>query len=195
MTLTISVELIGILARRGRIEMIRTLKAFPDKDFTINELARTAGVPTMTAWRATKELKKVGFVKTRKVGNATSVCITDDHEKLRTLRLVPETDPQRAAAILFAKKLGQYSWIEECRLYGNIGRGEHAPGEDVDIAVVYSDDAITVDEARAQAAVLAAEIKSESNVSVVPLFISGKEMARRGGLAAELRDREVILRR
>lgn len=61
--------------------------------------------------------------------------------------------------------------------------------------MVYSDDAITVDEARAQAAVLAAEIKSESNVSVVPLFISGKEMARRGGLAAELRDREVILRR
>lgn len=107
--MTISVELIGILAKRGRIEMIRTLKAFPDKDFTINELARTAGVPTMTAWRATKELKKVGFVKTRKVGNATSVCITDDHEKLRTLRLVPETDPQRAAAILFAKKLGQYS--------------------------------------------------------------------------------------
>lgn len=193
--MTISVELIGILAKRGRIEMIRTLKAFPDKDFTINELARTAGVPTMTAWRATKELKKAGFVKTRKVGNATSVCITDDREKLRTLRLVPETDPQRAAAILFARKLGQYSWIEECRLFGNIGRGEHAPGEDVDVAVIYSDDAITIDEARAQAAVLAAEIKNESNVSVVPLFISGKEMARRGGLAAELRDREVILRR
>jgi hypothetical protein len=30
---------------------------------------------------------------------------------------------------------------------------------------------------------------------VIPLCISSKEMARRGGLATELRDKEVILRR
>ena len=191
----ISAELIGILAKKGRIELIRTLKAFPDRDFTINELAKVSGVPTMTTWRAVKELKKHGFVKTRKVGNAVSVAITDDREKLRTVRLVPETDPQRSAAILFARRLGQNEWVDECRLFGNIGRGEHAPGDDVDVAVIYSDTSLSADQAKEKAIEFAAQVKSETNVSVVPLCISSKDMSRRGGLATELRDKEIIFRR
>lgn len=191
----ISSELIGILAKKGRIELIRALKAFPDRHFTINELARTSDVPTMTTWRAVKDLQKSGFVKTRKVGNAISVRITDDRDKLRTIRLVPETDPQRSAAVLFAKRLGQNQWVEECRLFGNIGRGEHAPGDDVDVAVIYSEANMTAEQARETAAEFAALVKSETNVSVVPLCISSKEMSRRGGLATELRDKEVIFRR
>jgi len=191
----ISAELIGILAKRGRIDLIRTLRAFPDRDFTINELAKASGIPTMTTWRAVKELKKSGFVKTRKVGNAISVSVTEDSEKLRTIRLVPETDPQRSAAILFAKRLGQNEWVQECRLFGNIGRGEHAPGDDVDVAVIYSDADMAAELAREEAMESAAQIRSETNVSVVPLCISSKEMSRRGGLATELRDKEVIFRR
>lgn len=191
----ISAELIVILAKKGRIELIRTLRAFPERHFTINELAKTSGVPTMTAWRGINELKKTGFVKTRKVGNAVSITITDDRERLRTIRLVPETDPQRSAAVLFANRLAQNDWVEECRLFGSIGRGEHAPGEDVDVAVVFSDGAINAERAHEQAISLAAQVKSETNISVVPLCISSKDMARRGGLATELRDKEVILRR
>ncbi len=191
----ISAELIGILAKKGRIELIRTLKAFPDRDFTINELAKVSGVPTMTTWRAVKELKKHGFVKTRKIGNAVSVAITDDREKLRTVRLVPETDPQRSAAILFARRLGQNEWVDECRLFGNIGRGEHAPGDDVDVAVIYADTSLSADQAKEKAGEFAAQVKSETNVSVVPLCISSKDMSRRGGLATELRDKEIIFRR
>ncbi len=191
----ISAEIIGILAKKGRIELIRTLKAFPDRDFTINELAKASGVPTMTAWRAVKELKKFGFVRTRKVGNAVSVAITEDREKLRTTRLVPETDPQRSAALLFARRLGQNAWVEECRLFGNIGRGEHAPGDDVDVAVIYSDTEMAAEHVKEKAAESAAQIRSETNVSVVPFCISGKEMSRKGGLASELRDKEVIFRR
>ncbi len=191
----ISAELIGILAKKGRIELIRTLKAFPDRDFTINELAKVSGVPTMTTWRAVKELKKHGFVKTRKIGNAVSVAITDDREKLRTVRLVPETDPQRSAAILFARRLGQNEWVDECRLFGNIGRGEHALGDDVDVAVIYADTSLSADQAKEKAGEFAAQVKSETNVSVVPLCISSKDMSRRGGLATELRDKEIIFRR
>jgi predicted nucleotidyltransferase len=191
----ISAELIGILAKRGRIDVIRTLKAFPERDFTINELAKAAKVPTMTTWRAIKELKKAGFIKTRKIGNAISVTFTDDRDRIRTLRLVPETDPQRSAALTFARRLGLYDWVEECRLFGNIGRGEHAPGDDVDIAVVFSDDSIDEEQARKHASSVAEELKLETNVSIVPLCISSKDMARRGGLAAELRDKEVILRK
>lgn len=191
----LSAELIGALAKRGRIEIIRTLKAFPEREFTINELAKTSGVATMTAWRATKELKKTGIVVTKKVGNAVSVTITRDRDRLRILRLIPETDPQRTAALAFSRRLGENGWVEECRLFGSIGKGEHDPGDDVDVAVVYTDGAVSAEEASALASALAGQIRSETNVNVVPLCISSKEMAKRGGLAAELRDKEVILKR
>jgi len=191
----LSVDFLKILAKRGRVEVIRTLKAYSDRDFTINELAKAAKIPTMTAWRAVKDLKKVGLVRTRKVGNATSVSITDDRDRLRTLRLIPETDPQRMAARLFGGKLAENGWLEECKLFGTVGRGEHSPGEEVDVAVVYDDSKVTEADAKEASASVAGSLKSETNVTIVPLCIAQKDMARRGGLGSELRDKESIWRR
>jgi len=191
----LSVDFLKILARKGRVDVIRTLKAYSDRDFTINELAKAAKVPTMTAWRAVKDLKKAGLVRTRKVGNATSVSITDDKDRLRTLRLIPETDPQRMAARLFAGRLAENGWLEECKLFGTVGRGEHAPGEEVDVAVVYDDAKATEAEAKEATATVAIALKAETNVTIVPLCIPQRDMVRRGGLGSELRDKESIWRR
>jgi predicted nucleotidyltransferase/DNA-binding HxlR family transcriptional regulator len=191
----LSAELIEILARKGRIEVIRTLKAFPDRDFTINELARVSKVPTMTTWRSVKHLKQAGLVKMRKFGNSIAVSLTEDKEKLRALRLVPDTDPQRTAAKVFARKLSELAWSSEFRLFGSIGRGEHSPGEEVDVAVIYDEDLVSEADAKSEATRVAKDIQGETNVMIVPLCIPKREMSRKGGLAAELRDREVIWRR
>lgn len=181
-----------ILARKGRIDVIRTLKSFPDRDFTINELARTAKLPVMTTWRAVKELKKLGVVRTRKIGNSTSVTITEDRERLRTLKLVPDTDPQRAAARRYAEMLGREPWMNEARLFGSIGRGEHAPGDEVDIAVIFDDSLISEQGAKEKASEAANYLKEDTNVTIVPLCVALKDMNRKGGLASELRDKESI---
>jgi len=191
----LSAELITILAKKGRIDIIRTLKAFPGRDFTINELAKVSKVPTMTAWRAVKDLKKSGLAKTRRFGNAISVSITEDRERLRSLRLVPDTDPQRSAAKLFAAKLSENPWTSEFRLFGSIGRGEHSPGEEVDVAVIFDEGRISEAEAKSEAGRAADSIREETNVTIIPLCIAQKDMSRKGGLAAELRDREVIWKR
>ncbi len=188
----LSKEVLSTLAKSGRIDLIRTLKAYPDRDFTVNGLARTARVPTMTTWRAVRELKKAGLVKTRKIGNAISVRITDDRERLRIVRMIPGTDPQRGAALDFASRLGETPWLRECRLFGSIGRGEHSPGEEVDVAVVYDDQAVSESEAKEAASALAKTVMAETNVTIVPFTIALKEMGRKGGLASELRDKEVI---
>ncbi len=184
--------LLVILARRGRIDIVRTLKSFPDRDFSINELARVSGVPTMTTWRAVNELRKAKVAKVRKVGNVHSVRITSDASKLKMLRLVEDTDPQKASARRFAQEISEYDWAAECRLFGSIGRGEHIPGEEVDIAVVYDEKVVTEEAVRDAAAQLSQRLHRDTNVTVVPLCVSTKEMARRGGLAAELRDKEII---
>ena len=188
----ISRDILLILAKKGRVETIRTLKAFPDNDFSINELAKVAKLPTMTAWRSVRDLKTAGFVKTRKVGNSVSVRISDDKEKQRILRLIPETDPQRAAADQFARLLAVNNWLRECRLFGSIGRGEHSPGEEVDVAVVFDDGIITDAEAKTASSDVAERIKKETNVTIAPLLVPDRDMSRRGGIASELRDKEVI---
>ena len=191
----ISRELLGVLARRGRIEIIRTLKSFPERDFTVNELARSAGVPVMTTSRAVQELRKVGMVKTRKIGNSLAVKLVEDKDRLRMLRMIAGTDPQRNAATLYSRRLGGHDWLLECRLFGTIGRGDHVPGEEVDIAVVYDSGMAGEDEAKGIAESLAEDVHGETNVKVVPFCISDKDMGRRGGLAVELRDKEVIWKR
>jgi predicted nucleotidyltransferase len=191
----LSAELISTLAKKGRIDIIRTLKAFPERDFTINELAKVSKVPTMTTWRSVKDLKRAGIVRTRRFGNAISVSMTEDREKLRTLKLVPDTDPQRSAARLFATRLSQLTWTTEFRLFGSIGRGEHSPGEEVDVAIVYDDGSVSEADAKLEANRAADEVRSETNVTIMPLCIAQKEMSRKGGLAAELRDKEVIWKR
>ena len=188
----LSLEVLSVLARRGRVDLIRALRAFPNQDFTINELARKSGLPPMTAWRATKELKGIGLLKTRKAGNALMVSLTDEKDWLRILRLIPETDPHRMAAIAFSKDLAESEWLEECRLFGTVARGEHSPGEEVDVAVVYRDTLISEQEARTQAARLAERIKQDTNITIVPLCLPQREMSRKGGLASELRDKEVL---
>jgi len=188
----ISREVLKVLAKKGRIEVIRALKAFPDNDFSINELARSSKVPVMTAWRAVKDLKGTGFVRTRKVGNSISVRLTEDRDRLRLLRMIPETDPQRAAAEQFSRTLGANDWLVECRLFGSIGRGEHAPGEEVDVAVVYDDAAISEPDARAAAGNAAERIRIETNISIAPLVVAKRDMTKKGGLASELRDKEVV---
>jgi predicted nucleotidyltransferase/DNA-binding HxlR family transcriptional regulator len=191
----ISHEVLTILAKRGRVEIIRTLKSYPGRDFTINELARTARVPTMTAWRTVRDLKKSGFVRSRKVGKSFIVSITEDRDKLRVLRLIPDTDPQRVAAMTYARMLSEYDWVSECRLFGSIGRGEHSPGDEVDVAVIFREDRISEDEARSGARSLADTLKADTNITIVPLCVPTKEMSRKGGLAAELRDKEIVYRR
>jgi predicted nucleotidyltransferase len=185
-------ELLVILARRGRIDIVRTLKSFPDRDFSINELARASGVPTMTTWRAVNELKGAKVIKVRKIGNVRSVRITSDGSKLKMLRLVEETDPQKASARMFAHQISKNDWATECRLFGSIGRGEHIPGEEVDIAVVYDERLATEETVKEVVAQVARRLHEETNVTVVPLCVSMKDMARRGGLAAELRDKETV---
>ncbi|UCE44910.1 MAG: nucleotidyltransferase domain-containing protein [Methanobacteriota archaeon] len=184
--------ILRMLARSGRVDIIRTLKSFPDRDFSINELAKTSGVPTMTTWRAVNELKAAKIVRVKKVGNVRSVRISSDTGVLRMLRLVEETDPQKAAARGFSDMIAEHDWAVECRLFGSIGRGEHVPGEEVDIAVVFDDRLVTEEEAKASASFISRQLLDDTNVTVVPLMISTREMARRGGLAAELRDKETI---
>lgn len=191
----LSRELLEILAGRGRIEIIRTLKAFPERDFSINEIARASRIPPMTAWRSVNELKKSGLIRTRRVGNATCVRLTEDKDKLRALRLIPDTDPQRVAARLYSERLSNHSWLKECRLFGSIGRGEHSPGEEVDLAVIFDESITTESEVKTASAEIALQIREETNVAIAPLFVPQKDMARKGGLAAELRDKETIWER
>jgi hypothetical protein len=91
--------------------------------------------------------------------------------------------------------LAAHDWVSECRLFGSIGRGEHSPGDEVDVAVIFREDMIAEGEARSMAKDIAESLKGETNITIVPLCVPLRDMSRKGGLAAELRDKEVVFRR
>jgi len=188
-------DLLKVLASRGRVEILRTLRAFPEDEFTVNGIARAAGVPVMTAWRATKDLKAVGLIRTRRIGNATVVSLTSDVDRLRVLRVLPEADPHKDAARMFVDQVSGEPWAEECRLFGTVARGEHLPGEEVDVAVVYDGTVANEEAVRGRVQAVSRTVLARTNVAIAPLCIEKREMGRRGGLAAELRDKEVLWRK
>jgi ribonuclease PH len=76
-----------------------------------------------------------------------------------------------------------------------MARGDHSPGEEVDIAVIYDDASTSEAQVKAAAVQTATSLKEKTNISVVPFCISRSEMGRRGGLGSELRDKETIWKR
>ena len=65
----------------------------------------------------------------------------------------------------------------------------------MDIAVVFDDGVVSEEVAKEVATTLAGQLGSETNVLIVPLCIPLRDMGRKGGLAAELRDKETIWKR
>jgi predicted nucleotidyltransferase len=120
------------------------------------------------------------------------VSFADDKDLNRVLKLLPEADPHRTVAEVYARDLSGHDWLVECKLFGTVGRGEHGPGEDVDVAVVFDQSMISEDEVRTLTAAAAEQTKARTGIAVVPLCVSAEHMARRGGLASELRDKETI---
>ncbi|MEM3049859.1 MAG: hypothetical protein QXT42_03945 [Thermoplasmata archaeon] len=65
----------------------------------------------------------------------------------------------------------------------------------MDVAVVYDDSMVSELEARKATSEIAQRIKADTNVTIVPLCVAARDMARKGGIAAELRDKEIVWQR
>jgi len=170
--------LLDVLGKKGRARMLDVLKRYPRRDFSINELAKEAGMPVMSCWRAVKDFEAVGLVVVRSIGKASAVRLNEGSEiaksALSALDL-DEKDPYRTAARAFSKMLARYPWVERCILFGSVSRGTHKPGSDVDIAVVYDEKKIEKKNADLKVAEAVAKTGDSYGIRIVSLVLSKPE--------------------
>jgi len=193
--MVIDLEQISALARRGRIDIIRTLRQYPDRNFSINELAKVSRIPVMTCWRAVRELTGIGLLKVRKIANSSIVSLNITPELMRLLRQISDSDPHRYAALMFARQIGRLPGIVEARLFGRVAKGDHTPESEADIAVIFEHIKISQEDASAHADRIAKEVESLTGTRISPHLVRKDHLDQGRGFAAELRDKESLWRR
>jgi len=164
-------EAIELVKNRGARQMLETLLKFPNRQFTINELAHEAKVPFASAWRLVKKWEMAGIIETGRVGSGVTVKIRkseylDTVSSLLRISVSSQAFTANAVEDLLAKERG----VKEAYLFGSVASGNETPVSDIDIALLAQKDF--------NANRLVFDIYEKYGTKVVPLaFSSKKELA------------------
>ena len=131
------VEAIQLVKYSGSRRLLETLLKFPDRQFTINELAKEAGVPFASAWRLVRRWEPAGIIETGRVGKSVTVKLhkseyLDVIVSLLKISLSPQAFTARALGNMLAREKG----IKEAYLFGSVARGEEKLTSDIDVALL-----------------------------------------------------------
>jgi predicted nucleotidyltransferase len=130
-------EALQLVKYRGSREMLETLLTFPKRQFTINELAREAGVPFASAWRLVKKWEPAGIIETGRVGKSVTVRLRKSEYLDSIVSLLRiSTSPQAFTANALKGVLAKEKRVKEAWLFGSVARGEEKPASDIDVALL-----------------------------------------------------------
>lgn len=174
-------DFVRLLAGKGARELYLTLARFPRRQFTISELAKTAGVPFSTTWLLVRQWERAGMVDTGRVGRAVTVRFSGAEPARLALRLLHSgTSPQSLAVGWLRGRLAHERKVREAFLFGSVARGEERLESDIDVALLAGKGF--------KAELLAAEAEERFRAKLVPLpfssrgefkdFLKGKEAVR-----------------
>lgn len=130
-------ETIELLARSGSRELFSTLQKFPKRDFSISELARTAGVPFASAWRIIRLWERAGVIETGKLGRSVVVRYHDSpYARSLAQILGASSSPQAFTVARLKRMLKRMKGVKGAYLFGSVARGEEKLSSDIDLAVL-----------------------------------------------------------
>jgi len=130
-------EALELVKYRGSRQMLETLLAFPNRQFTINELAKEAGVPFASAWRLVKKWEPAGIIETGRVGKSVTVRLHKSEYLNSVVSLLKiSTSPQAFTANALKDVLAREKGVKEAYLFGSVAKGEEKPTSDIDVALL-----------------------------------------------------------
>ncbi len=130
-------EAIHLLKYRGSRPMLETLFKFPNRQFTINELARESGVPFASAWRLVQKWEPAGIIETGRVGRSVTVKLhkseyLDSVASILKISMSPQAFTARALRDLLVKE----NDVLEAYLFGSVATGDEKLASDIDVALL-----------------------------------------------------------
>jgi predicted nucleotidyltransferase len=133
----IFMEAIQLVKYSGSRKVLETLLKFPNRLFSINELAKQAGVPFASTWRLVQKWEPAGIIETGRVGKSVTVRLrkseyTDSISSLLNASVSPQAFTARAVKELIAGD----KEVKEAFLFGSVTAGKETLASDVDVALL-----------------------------------------------------------
>ena len=151
--------------------VIGALFKYPDREFTIRELARESGTPYATAWRLMQLLDSYGIIKTKKIGKATVCTLNKSSPYLKTIKQTPH----RMAFELFKNKIKIHPNVKKIYLFGSVATGRERPDSDVDIAIIVKKQFGAFEKWINK---VMTEVLEKTQINIVPLVFTHKKIPR-----------------
>ncbi|MFH1107152.1 MAG: nucleotidyltransferase domain-containing protein [Candidatus Micrarchaeota archaeon] len=130
-------EALQLVKYRGSRRMLETLLKYPDRQFTINELAKEAGVPFASAWRLVKKWEPAGIIGTGRVGKSVTVKLrkSDYLDSIASILKI-SMSPQAFTAKALKDMLSKNNGVKEAFLFGSVASGKETSASDIDVAIL-----------------------------------------------------------
>jgi len=130
-------EAIQLVKYKGSRQMLETLLRFPNRQFTINELAKEAGVPFASAWRLVQKWKPAGMIETGKVGRSVTVKLHKSEYLDAVASLLKiSMSPQAFTAHALKDMLVKEKDVKDARLFGSVATKSEKLASDIDLALL-----------------------------------------------------------
>jgi predicted nucleotidyltransferase len=127
-----------ILGSKAKIKILREICKNPNREYTVDDISRTVGIPYGTAHPAVHGLIQTKILNSKKSGHSTLVSLNHSHvlaQDLRTL-LKKEGYAYKGIAKEFAKNVSKTK-IRNIILFGSVARGEVLDHGDIDILIIH----------------------------------------------------------
>ncbi len=174
-------------------EVIRLFFKYPERTFTVLEIAKETKVPYATAWRYIQKLEQSGVIFIEKIGGYNACKLNKKSPLVNKLKkfLELELSPHKLAVRNFTKEAKKIKGIEKIILFGSVARGEEKLTSDVDIALIGKKNKTLEN----RVINVTNDILEKTRIKIVPILLNKKEAMERVRLTEELNEGEVLYER
>lgn len=164
-----------IMGSKSKVRILRTLAYSPNREFTVQEVARETGLSLGTAHPALADLVGARAVLQRKAGRSLEYRINASHLLYSKLQDLFERELHAHADVAeeFARRMGK-SGVKSVILFGSVARGEYKTVGDIDILIVTRDGNLPDGTKE-----ISQELLDTHDTIISPLVISSGEVQKR----------------
>lgn len=165
----------AILGSRTKVKVLRLLLSDPDREFSVQDVARSLSLSLGSVHPAVRQLLDTRLLLARRVGRSRGLQANARHPLYRPLRAMFDAEVAGLLTVAgeFADALPPRG-VEAVVLFGSVARGRPAARSDVDVLVVANGDA-----AEGAARRVASSMLESHDVNVSPLVLSRAEVSAR----------------
>ncbi len=161
-------EAFELLTYKGARALFETLRAYPKRQFSINELAKSAKLPFTTTWKLVQKFEMAQVIDVSLIGKSRAVRFKESPFSILITDMLKMSKSPQALSIPELKRiLKAKEGIAQAYLFGSVAKGMEKLESDVDIALLVKK--------RIDTSSFMSGLYEKYGVKVVPITFDSKE--------------------